>query len=492
MKVPGASKSFSPFLCLVLLFGCCSSAWVGFAHAQAGDLLTPVAPVAPVPLAPPAAFFKITLPAQGKVLTAMPFVPFTQSVSGAVCCTSGLGNGPIKLMRWNAIGLGYETLDYGDSGWQRAPAENGSLFGLQPGDGFWLENKGSQPVDCMIMGRIPVGPYLTNTLLSGLTLFGLPYPTARALSDTPLAEEMAGNGDRIYTWSGTNYMILNGSNCLEVSQGYWYQRNGESMAWPVERPYGAMFDDGALPAVVALGCRPQGGILVTIRPQGGGGAVDILAQDLAKNQGFNADGSWQVVGKDLAVRDEDLEVADSQAGFGRAYLALKSEDRDQIYEQTADGVRLRPEWTRMEGDFGFELHYLDQVPDEGLLNGIANGLAEGGNDEVSIPVLVIKRNQIHVDGRVGRDTLSGYSQSIAGKEGPKKTIQAGLTAAEKGGTVVVHDGSYRGQTLNIVGRDVSVRIDGTVNLAGGSSSVPPAALPNPETLLGLETNALNR
>jgi hypothetical protein len=460
MKVPGASRFFSPFFCLVLLFGCCSSAWISFSYAEDGDLLTPVSPVA---LAPPAAFVKITVPAQGKVLTALPFVPFTQSVSDTVRCISGLGNWPLKLIRWNALDLGYETLDYGDSGWQRTPAENGNLFGLQPGDGFWLENKGSQPVDCMVMGRIPVDPYLTNTFLSGLALFGLPYPTARALSDTPLAEEIAANGDRIYTWSGTNYTILTHSNSLEVSQGYWYQRNGEPVVWSVERPYGSIFKEGALPAVIAMGSRSQGSIFVTIRPDKGE-TVDMLVQDLVNNAGFKADGVWQVVGMDLDGKGKDLDFVDQKGGEGRVYLVLNSKDRDQIYETAGENARLRPEWTRMDGDLAFDLQYLNPSPDVFVQGDLDKKVAIKAGNMTMIPSVSIHRTLVHVDHRSGRDTFSGHFRSVSGNDGPKKTIQAGLKAAEKGGTVVVHDGTYLGNHLNIAGRDVNVQVVGQVDL----------------------------
>jgi hypothetical protein len=457
MKNPRASRILPILFLQAVLFNSGSSAW----SQSNGDGLTPN----PISLAPPAAFVQITVPAQGKVLSALPFVPFTQSVSDAVRCTYGLGNWPLKLIRWNATDLGYETLDYGDSGWQRAPAENGNLFGLQPGDGFWLENKANQPVNCMIMGRIPVAPYLTNTFLRGLTLFGLPFPTTRALSDTPLAEELAVNRDRIYAWNGTNYSVLTDNNYLEVGQGYWCQRNGEPVAWSVARPYGAIFKEGALPAIIAMGSRSQGSVFVTIRPDKGE-TVDLLVQDLVNNSGFKAEGVWQVVGMDLDGKGGDLDVVDQKGGSGRVYLVLNSKDRDQIYETAGENVRLRPEWTRMDGDLTFDLQYLSPSSDDTVPGEPDKKVAIKAGNVTMIPSLGIHihRKVVHVDRRSGRDTFSGHLRSVSGNDGPKKTIQAGLKAAEKGGTVVVHDGTYLGNHLNIAGRDVNVQVVGQVDL----------------------------
>ena len=64
---------------------------------------------------------------------------------------------------------------------------------------------------------------------------------------------------------------------------------------------------------------------------------------------------------------------------------------------------------------------------------------------------------------------------------PKKTIRSGLAVAQDGDVVVIKGGHYM-EDLNIAGRDVSVVIDGSVNMVGSL----PVSYPTP--ISGVSTN----
>jgi hypothetical protein len=91
-----------------------------------------------------------------------------------------------------------------------------------------------------------------------------------------------------------------------------------------------------------------------------------------------------------------------------------------------------------------------------------------GTNQVSVlrrPPSVLRSRFIYVDKARGNDTCSGRASLILGSDGPKKTIQAGLSAATAGDTLIIKEGNY-GEDLNIAGRKMSVRIKGRVDISG--------------------------
>jgi hypothetical protein len=72
---------------------------------------------------------------------------------------------------------------------------------------------------------------------------------------------------------------------------------------------------------------------------------------------------------------------------------------------------------------------------------------------------------IFVDGRIGRNNLTGRSEVIAGVEGPKETIRGGLDECRDGEELVVKEGRY-GEHMDISGRGVRATVRGHVVLSG--------------------------
>jgi hypothetical protein len=90
------------------------------------------------------------------------------------------------------------------------------------------------------------------------------------------------------------------------------------------------------------------------------------------------------------------------------------------------------------------------------------------SNQVSVlrrPPSVLRPRFIYVDQARGNDACSGRASLILGSDGPKKTVKSGLSAATAGDTLVIKEGNY-GEDLNIAGRNMSVRIEGKVNLSG--------------------------
>ena len=70
---------------------------------------------------------------------------------------------------------------------------------------------------------------------------------------------------------------------------------------------------------------------------------------------------------------------------------------------------------------------------------------------------------IYVDQAKGDDNLTGRAPDVSANKGPKKTVGAGLSAAESADTIIIKTGVYN-EDLNIIGKDIKVFIKGNVRL----------------------------
>ena len=122
----------------------------------------------------------------------------------------------------------------------------------------------------------------------------------------------------------------------------------------------------------------------------------------------------------------------------------------------------------------------------------AGNVGNGTNAAVK-PLPSAASRFIWVDRQIGSDTLSGHAMAVAGNDGPKKTICAGLAEAgvSPSSTLVIRTGSY-GENLNVAGRDISVVISGNVDISGYSGDVivpPPPVTQNSTNVVGVSTNS---
>ncbi len=75
---------------------------------------------------------------------------------------------------------------------------------------------------------------------------------------------------------------------------------------------------------------------------------------------------------------------------------------------------------------------------------------------------------VYVDRGAGHDEWPGRSPVVVADDGPKRSIRAGLSSVEPGGTMIIKSGQYA-EGLRIAGRNIKVRIKGRVRLQGGAS-----------------------
>lgn len=107
-------------------------------------------------------------------------------------------------------GFSANTFDFGE--WSNANST------LKPGEGFFLQNNGTQPLTVTFVGEVPQGP-LTTGLLKGLNLVGSQVPQAgKLVADLKFSAQ---DGDTIFQWDvGTQkYKTANVFDFGEFSGG---------------------------------------------------------------------------------------------------------------------------------------------------------------------------------------------------------------------------------------------------------------------------------
>jgi hypothetical protein len=136
-----------------------------------------------------------------------------------------------------------------------------------------------------------------------------------------------------------------------------------------------------------------------------------------------------------------------------------------------------------------------RFPGERSASTNAAGNVDNGTNAVVTPVPSVANSVVYVDRQIGSDTLSGRATTVVGNDGPKKTICAGLAeaAANPGSTLVIKSGRY-GENLNVAGKNISVVIQGNVDISGHSGNLnvpPPPVPPNPtNVVVGVRTNSV--
>lgn len=138
----------------------------------------------------------------------------------------------------------------------------------------------------------------------------------------------------------------------------------------------------------------------------------------------------------------------------------------------------------------------EAVPEKG---GAGAGAGEKGgpgtNTVLRGEVPSVPGRTVYVDGAAGNDVWGGREARARGDGagGPKRTVAAGTSALRRGDSLVVAGGAYA-ESLDVRGRDVSVRFRGGVTLlaAGAARARGPAARPPVEALTGTVSRAEQR
>jgi len=431
----------------------------------------------------PVGYLRLRVPAGKRVLAAVPFLP----IDAADGCATNAPAG-VSVLRWDARVQAYSAGGEGT-------AEDADAAPLLPGDGMWLENKGSEDADVLLWGRVVMLPTVDIGLVPGFNAIGYPYSASITVYGSGLAAAGVGGGPESdvlsryaadgswhtavgqaeagYAWEGAGSTGEVAS--LEMGAGYFYRRQSDSVrTWREERPYAALFPTNAEPpAVVGLTPTTGDGVRLEIMTSGEPGEkLDVLYQDFTPTRGFSASSRWDFAALDIPVNGADL-IGWTDTGshsrpapgrtFGRCYLVARSDAAGD-----ADGSGI-PD--------ARELFLLNR-PAGGNPSGEADGDGdatedggEAGSDGPStnnVPVRVAEPppgRTVYVSATHGNDAFSGRRARARLFDGPRKTIRGGMRAVRPGDTLVIQESKYL-EDLNIAGKSVSVRISGNVELSG--------------------------
>ena len=388
----------------------------------------------------PVGFVRISVPSNAQVLVSQPFASLCETNSAPV-------------LKWDAA-AGYTSV--------AAAAESG--------EGFWLVNNQSSNQMAFLAGEVVLSPSNTAVLYPGLNLVGYPYSSALRLNETTLGALT----DRVDILNAEAAVPAGDEDVL--GKGYWVKSlSEECIVWTEVRPYENVFPASGLPDITGITTKDGLSVALSIACEGGE-RFDIFYQDADPTNRFDSARNWQLAGTELKAEGQtQIEWIDSGANdrpapgkvFGRYYLVGRA-DIDLDGNGVADardvfvsGATLA---AQTSGSPRIEAVLIEEGSEFSLTSLTSDtGTTESTNGAV-VRVIGVGR-VIYVDQKSGNDLFTGRAATAVNGNGPKKTIRAGLNAAESGGVVVIREGDYS-ESLNVAGRDVTAIVRGRVDLTG--------------------------
>ena len=362
---------------------------------------------------------------------------------------------------------------------------------IESGEGFYIFNNSGTNEAVILYGGVVLAATNQMALAPALNLIGFPYSTAIAFDDTGLWNLMQSSEDQITDVS------TNAQDKMLPGTGYWYNRTGDSVVWSEVRPYADLFPaDNNPPRITGFSVTDGGNSIKLQLARSGIQNVDIFYKEMSETGGLDTATGWSIAESNIpATQVEWVDYGSNKRSpvnevYGRYYL-VGNTDVDSNGNGIPDAREIF--CSAMSNSF----HGIGRVvssPATAVSSNIIVQVVAGTNGLSSpISVNVMHDGIIYVDQQNGSDALSGCAAVVAGSAGPKKTIGAGLNAAESGNTLVIKSGHYS-ENLNIAGRNVSVVIAGNVDISGHSAdssvSLPPAA-PSPTNVVGVSTNSIH-
>ena len=152
------------------------------------------------------------------------------------------------VLLWDYADPKYIAINKGSrSGWG-----TGGTNRLLRGQSFFLKipaTAASNEYQVYLMGEVPdktTAPTSTVGVVSGLGMYGVPYPVSEYWTNTTLAKQ-AQNNDFMMIWDGNQYVAYNKSSrsgwgagtnvILKPGQGFWFKTASASSNWSVPKPY---------------------------------------------------------------------------------------------------------------------------------------------------------------------------------------------------------------------------------------------------------------
>ncbi len=411
----------------------------------------------------PVGFIKLNVPANGYVLASVPFYMFENGTDEIRASLVSSSNPEFAdcLMLWDNSAAKYVTLINSGTNWVNQDAgEPITSFTLLPTEGFIIQNKQKKDKEIYLSGEVVFEEEVTTVIQPSLNLIGYPYS---AILGKPAI---------------TAFVI---NEKIELGKGYWVNNNQTNAHEVTEnRPYEDLFGSG-LPAVSGLKVNNNAADLTI---QTAGAKLDIYCQDVTSNE-FNSASGWQVLAQDLQVTSSEMRWKDNTVKdiSGRYYLICRSDidldnsgipdSRELFLSGVGRGINSIRNGETMA----------DLAVFEGMNDSTNSLITKGSTNGVAKTDKKLRLNKVfYVSKGIGRDTLSGLTAVVLGKDGPKNTIKAALDEAIDRDAIQIHSGHY-GENLNIAGKNVTVTIVGTVDLTSGVSVMPalPQVLPSNPT-----------
>jgi len=454
----------------------------------------------------PAGVMKISLDANEQKMVSLPFSPFDSSIEAVLGeqlkgTPDGIGSDLVYKWDSSALTYVYATKADGtgnadvDGKWYSSldPLIPSDML-LKPGEGFVIWNKQGQLQNIYLVGDVVLNGTNRVVLNPALNMVGYPYS-----SGSKVPSNMVFTSD-----AGTGYVA---ATTLEMGRGYWVENtNITAEIWTEIRPYSVDIfpPQGTKPDILWINVSDTGNtgrveLILAIDCEGlpADEKLDIYYKDVPADGTFESDRNWFIAETDIPVRGRGIlewmdkgfgKKKDAQSSTGgqksaisvaRYYLigrASVDEDLDGIPDARQKFVSGKPVLAGA-GIRGLNLHS-DSSASSNLVSAAP----------APSPVSSFRISRIiYVDRKIGANHLSGRSSSVLSPDGPKKTIRAGLEeAGNEGNTLIIKSGTY-GEDLNIAGNNISVRIEGNVDLRN-SSQVSVITIPAETNFFNSVTN----
>ncbi len=244
---------------------------LSFAHAQ----VTSVNAVGMV---------KVSVPAENLLFVSLAFNSDSSGLDDVIGDQLTGSNSPLtsdQVIVWNADSQTYESFwkvdgtgTSFDGKWyldDGEPTPTPAAIQLEPGSGFWIQNKQEEAQDLVLSGEVPDSQEIVP-VQSGLNQVGFPYPVALGINDPEFGITQIANGtdspltaDRLIIWDADNktytavWLVDNtgfaafdgfwhyddgqptptrADITINPGQGFWFQRKGAgATSWEPSKPY---------------------------------------------------------------------------------------------------------------------------------------------------------------------------------------------------------------------------------------------------------------
>ncbi len=406
----------------------------------------------------PVGFLRIAVPSNAPVLVSSPFLPLNVSTA--------MPGAEAQVVKWDAQS-GYETSRL-------------SALEYVPGEGFWVDGRKTGTKAVYLAGEVMLSPSNTAVLEPGLNLVGYPYAGGVSLGETALA----GLTDRVEILDAAAQPPA--ANEPVQGKGYWVRTPAEDrVVWTEVRPYEDRFSsNGSLPQILGVEVQPDGKSVTLSIECKGDETLDVFYQDATVSNGFDAATGWTLAARSVSANAQRLvtwvdegsaDRAPASEIVGRYYVVARA-GVDTDGDGTAD-AREKQATEALDGSRGVAIASISSevlaTASEETVNpqaGTNAPVSKGTNMIAREPPQCILGRIIYVDRNRGKDHYSGRVPTATSSDGPKRSIAAGLSTARAGDTLVIREGSYH-ENMDISGRDVTVSVEGNVDVLGVAAGV---------------------